>query len=337
MTSETSCGRRAFLGGVVALASGAGALPALAKSAPRRIDVHYHVAPPAWSDALNSRHIMQPQWNGWSVARAVEDVDRDGVAQSMISITTPGVYFGNAAEARKLARDCNEFAAKMRADHPGRFGIFAATPMPDIDGTLAEIAYALDEMKADGIGLLTSYGDKWLGDPAFSPVLAELNRRKAILYTHPSVANCCRNLIPGVPASIIEYGTDTTRAIAQLVFSGEAQRYPDIRFIFSHAGGTMPFLQHRFVAQANEPKAVPGVLAALERFYYDTAQTSFAAPMAALRRVVPVSRILFGTDYPYRNAGDTARELRQSRVFPPQELEAVDYANARALLGGART
>jgi len=336
MTNRVAYARREVLAGMAAFGVGFAGMPARAKTGAQRIDVHYHIAPPEWSSALEARHIMQPQWNGWSVAKAVEDMDRDGVALSMVSITTPGVWFGDAAGAGKLARICNDFAARMRADHPGRFGIFAAVPMPDIDGTLAEIAYALDELKVDGIGLLTSYGDKWLGDPAFSPVMAELHRRKALLYTHPTAANCCRNLIASLPAPMIEYGTDTTRAIGQLAFGGEAQRYPDIRMIFSHAGGTMPFLYHRFLSQASAPKAAPGALDQLRRFYYDTAQASHAAPMAALRRVVPMSHILFGTDYPYRTAGDTARELRASGIFKAREIEAVEHANARALLASAK-
>lgn len=336
MTTGALCGRRAILAGMAAFGAGFAALPSVAKSAAQRIDVHYHIAPPAWADALNARHLMQPQWKGWSVAKAVEDMDRDGVALSIVSITTPGVYFGDATEARKLARACNDFAAQMRADHPGRFGIFAAVPMPDIDGTLAEIAYALDDIKADGIGFLTSYQDKWLGDPAFSPVMDELNRRKALVYTHPTTANCCRNLIASIPPPVIEYGTDTTRAIAQLVFSGEAQRHPDLRMIFSHAGGTMPFLYYRFVGQANSPGAAPHALAELRRFYYDTAQASLAPPMAALRRVAPVSHILFGTDYPYRSPADTAQELRRSGVFSAAEIAAVERANAHALLTGIR-
>jgi 6-methylsalicylate decarboxylase len=336
MANDVSCGRRGVLAGMTVCGAGLCAWPAFGKSAAQRVDVHYHIAPPAWADVLNARHIMQPQWSGWSVAKAVEDMDRDGIALSMVSITTPGVWFGDATEARKLARTCNEFAAKMRVDHPNRFGIFATLPMPDIDSTLAEIAYALDDLKADGIGLLTSYGDKWLGDPAFSPVMGELNRRKALVYTHPTAANCCRNLIASLPVPVIEYGTDTTRAIGQLVFGGEAQRHPDIRMIFSHAGGTMPFLYHRFVSQAQSPGAAPGALAELRRFYYDTAQASLAPPMAALRRIAPISHILFGTDYPYRSAGDTARELRHSGVFSAPEIEAVEHANARALLAGAR-
>ncbi len=301
-----------------------------------RIDVHYHVAPPAWSDALRKRGIMHPAWNGWSVAKAVEDMDRDGVARSIVSVTTPGVWFGDAAEARSLSRACNEFAAKIRADHPGRFGIFAAVPMPDIDGTLAEISYALDELKADGIGLLTSYGDKWLGDPAFSPVMAELNRRRAVVYTHPTAADCCRNLIKGLPPFVVEYGADTTRAIAQMVFGGEAQRHPDLRMIFSHGGGAMPFLYSRFVMQSKSPDAPPDALDWLPRFYYDTAAAALAPPLAALRSVVPVSQILFGTDYPYATAGEIARQLRESGVFDASEIAAIEQTNPQQLLAGAR-
>jgi predicted TIM-barrel fold metal-dependent hydrolase len=310
-------------------------------SKPHRIDVHYHIAPPAWSALLNERHIMQPAWNGWSPAKAVEDMDRDGVATSIVSVTTPGVWFGNAEQARRLARDCNDFAAKMRSDYPGRFGIFAALPLPDTEGSLREIEYALDTLKADGIGLLTSYGDKWLGDAAYAPVFEELNRRKAIVYTHPTVADCCRNLSIGLPPPVIEYGTDTSRAVANIVFGGAARRYPNVRLIFSHAGGTVPFLIERFVLQARNPAAaanVPGgVEATLRRFYYDTAQAAMAAPMAALRRVVPVSQILFGTDYPYRTAAEHATELRQSRVFNTKEIAAIERDNALRLLAGQAT
>ena len=336
--------RREILGGLGALgASLAIGGPARARPRPaaRRIDVHYHIAPPPWADALSARHIMQPAWNGWSPAKAVEDMDRDGVALSLVSITTPGVWFGDAVKARDLARQCNDFAAKMRSDHPQRFGIFAAIPLPDTEGSLREIEYALDHLKTDGIGLLTSYGDKWLGDAVYAPVFEELNRRKAVVYTHPTAANCCRNLPTGVGPAVIEYGADTSRAIAQLVFGGAAQRYANIRFIFSHAGGAVPFLIERFVVTGREPaamKSLPhGPEEVLRRFYYDTAQAAMAPPMAALRKVAPVSHILFGTDYPYRTAAEHAKELRQSHVFSPTELQAIEHGNAAKLLsrGGA--
>lgn len=308
------------------------------EAAARRIDVHYHIAPPAWAAVLGARQ-MQRAWNGWSPAKAVEDMDRDGVERAIVSITTPGVWRGDAASSRRLARECNDFAAKMRSDYPGRFGIFAAIPLPDTDGSLAEIAHALDTLKADGIGLLTSYGDKWLGDEAFATVFAELNRRKAVVYTHPTVADCCRNIATGVAPSLIEYGTDTSRAIAQIVFGGTARRFPDIRLIFSHAGGTVPFLIERFVIAArNKATAanVPdGPEAALRRFYYDTAQAAMAAPMAALRTIVPVSQILFGTDYPYRSAAEHASELREARIFSAAEIAAIERDNALHLLARA--
>jgi 6-methylsalicylate decarboxylase len=306
------------------------------RSQPRRIDVHYHIAPPAWAALLSERRVMQPAWKDWSPAKAVADMDRDGVERSIVSVTTPGVWFGDADQARRLARECNDFAAKMRSDHPGRFGIFAAIPLPDRDGSLREIEYALDTLKADGIGLLTSYDDKWLGDAAFAPVFEELNRRKAVVYTHPTVPNCCRNLSTGLSPALIEYGTDTTRAVAQLVFGGAAQKYPDLRLIFSHAGGAVPFLIERFIVAARAPDmaaALPqGPEEVLRRFYYDTAQAAMAPPMAALRRVVPVSHILFGTDYPYRTAAEHAKELRQSRVFNAKEIAAIERDNALELL-----
>lgn len=301
----------------------------------RRIDTHYHVAPPAWIEAMDRRNLMAQQWDGWSVAKAIEDMDRDGVARSIVSITLPGVWFGDAREARALARACNDYMAKLRADHPGRFGIFAAVPMPDIDGTLAEIAYALDELKADGIGFLTSYRDKWFGDPAFAPVMEELDRRGAIAYIHPTVADCCRGLTPNVHPMLIEYGADTTRAIAQTVFGGEAHRHPNLRLIFSHGGGAMPFVYQRFISHARHPGTPPDALAALRRFYYDTAAAAIAPPMLALRQVVPISQILFGTDYPYGPAGTVARQLRESGVFNADEIAAIEYGNAEKLLAGA--
>ena len=340
---RTSVSRRNFLSrsaaslGLATLAAPAGAPFALAQTEkPRLIDVHYHIAPPAWSAALSTRNELRGVWEHWSVAKAIEDMDRDGVERAMTSITTPGVRFAGT-DAVRLARECNEFAAKMRSDHPRRFGMFAVLPLPDIDASLAEIAYAMDTLKADGIGLLTSYGDKWLGHPAFDPVFAELNRRKVLIYTHPTEANCCRNLLPGVPSAVIEYGTDTSRAITEIVFGGTAKRYPDMRIIFSHAGGTLPFLVERVMflermqgASLKPPKG--GAVAALRNFYYDTAQAAMAAPMAALRQVAPLSHILYGTDYPYRTAGETFSELAQSHMFTAAELPAVERGNALALL-----
>src|SRR2546429_1684639 len=189
---------------------------------------------------------------------------------------------------------------------PRRFGVFASLPLPNIEASLREIEYAFGTLKADGVGLFTSYGSKWLGDPSFNPVFEELNRRNAVVYTHPNTANCCRNLIPNLGDGAIEWGTDTTRAIAQMIFGGAAARYPNVRMIFSHGGGTMPFLVERFTNMAKSPQLAPkfpdGFRGAAGKFYYDTAQASNPAAMSALSKVVPISQIVFGTDFPFRNS-----------------------------------
>ena len=272
----------------------------------------------------------------WTSEKSIADMDKAGVATALTSITTPALRFLDDPGARKVARECNEYSAKLAAEGKGRFGTFAAMPMPYVEATLQEIAYALDTLKADGIGLLTSYGDKWLGDPAFTPVMEELNRRKAVVYTHPTTADCCGNLIPDVPDSTIEWGTDTTRTIASLVFSGTASRLRDVTFIFSHGGGTLPFLTERFqrLPQANKNVAARlpnGVEAELRRFYYDTAQAAHPYALASLTKLIPISQIVFGTDYPYRTAADHVKGLTYFG-FSAADLMAIDRGNALRLM-----
>jgi predicted TIM-barrel fold metal-dependent hydrolase len=344
--SGTKLSRRHFMRGMTGAAAvavvGLGRPPgAVAQGAepakPFRIDVHHHLSPPTYVAASNASNFGDPPMKNWTPARSLEDMDEAGVAVAMLSVTTPALNFTSGEIARKLARECNDYAAKLIADHPGRFGSFAVVPLTDIEGSLREIAYALDTLKVDGIGLMTSYGDKWLGDPSFLPVMEELNRRKAVVYTHPTVANCCINLVRTQQPVMIEFGTDTTRTIADIVFSGNAQKFRDISWIFSHAGGTMPFLIERFVRNAFlDPKAkatVPdGTLAELRRFYYDTAQTSNKGSMAALSAIIPVSQIVFGTDYPYRTSIDHVKGLREAGVFTDEQLASIERGNALKLL-----
>src|SRR5579863_8316803 len=204
-------------------------------------------------------------------------MDQNEVATSIVSISPPGIWFGDVQSARALARKCNEYAAQLVRDYPGRFGFFASAPLPDNEGSLTEIAYALDVLKADGIIFLTSYGDKWPGDPAYAPVFEELNRRKAVVYFHPTTPNCCGNLMPA-PAgpATIEWPVDTARAILSLLYSGSLVRYPNIRFIFSHAGGALPALSVRianFVKRDRKAAsyAPQGAVAEFNKLFYDTA------------------------------------------------------------------
>ena len=344
--------RRNFLAGGAALGLGAaarglGAAAALgrvagasAQPAPpvakTRIDVHHHFIPPFHVDSMMApgRRTGAPPPK-WSPALSLEDMDKSGIVTSILSIAQPGVWYGNnVEEARTLARRLNEYGATMVKDHPGRFGLFACLAPPDVPGSLKEIEYAFDVLKADGIGLLTSYQDKYLGEPAFAPIYEELNRRKAVIYVHPTTPDCCRGLVPGIPPGSIEYATDSTRTIAHLVFSGTATKFPDIRWIFSHSGGTLPFLTGRFVRLAEErkPAHLPnGPLPEFQKFNYELAQGNTAGQIAALTRMVPVSQVLYGTDYPFRDGAEVNRGIADWG-FAAVDLRAVEYENARKLL-----
>ena len=329
--------RATFLGGLTACGAGMALAPGPGTAQTRkRIDVHYHYAPPVWLTAAKAvSPAGQQVWDTWSTQRAVSDLDQSGVAKALLSISSPGLFFGDAAAADRLARACNEYAATMVAEHPGRFGTFLALPLPDIEASLREVAYGFDTLKADGVGLFTSYGGKLLGDPVFAPLFEELDRRKAVIFVHPTSPACCANLVPGIADANIEYATDTTRAIVRMIFSGSSRRYPNIRMIWSHAGGTLPFLDFRFIREAALDRyktLLPdGFLFEARRFYYDTAQAANAAPMSALLKTVPLSHIVFGTDYPYLSIRENVDGLKATGVFSPADLATLDN-NAAALL-----
>src|SRR5262245_35258555 len=334
--------RRSVLSGFAAVAAStlAPAAPAIGQSSSdfaarptRIIDVHRHFVPPGYQvdrtrTWLNERSTTE---------RQLEDMDRSGVALAVMSVSVLSFESRDHADARRFSRLANEFAAKLRSDHPGRFGNFACMPFPDIDGTLREIEYALDTLKADGVHLQTNYDDKFLGDPIFAPVFDELNRRGAVLYTHPTSHPCCVRIVPGLRDADIEYGTNTTRAIAKMVFSGASRRYPNMRVIWSHAGGTMPFLVRRFIKRVHEsPEYEPilpeGFVPEAQKFYYDCAQGPDAPAMASLKAVVPVSQILLGTDWPHLTTQEHVTGLQQSGVFSESELQMIERDNALRLM-----
>ena len=324
--------RREFLASMVGGA--ATGLQTVTRPSAVRIDIHHHITPPALIQAWGAQRMGGASAN-WTVAKALEEMERGGVSAGMSSIAPAGDPFNDPSNAVRLCRECNDYSARLAADHRGRFGVFASLPLPNIEASLREIDYAFGTLKADGVGLFTSYGDKWLGDAAFNPVFEELNRRNAIVYTHPNTANCCRNLLPGVGDGAIEWGTDTTRAITQMIFGGAAARYPNVKMIFSHGGGTMPFLVERFVGMARSAQMAPkfpnGFEGAASKFYYDTAQVANPAAMSALTKVIPVSQIVFGTDYPFRTAAEHVKGLKECGVFSASDLQAIDQ-NALKLL-----
>jgi 6-methylsalicylate decarboxylase len=380
MSESRAFDRRRFLTGIAAAGAGAmlarcsGAAPEQAAApaaqpsntaalmdvaAGRRIDVHNHFTSPGWFKELEAANLVPSARKGWNPAKTIEAMDKSGTATSLLSTGQAGGAFtperlkqrgvtpAQAAEAiRRLAREANEYGTKMATDHPGRFVLMASLPMPDLDASLKELEYALDTLKAGGAFLPTSFVDKYIGEPAFTPLLEELNRRKVTVYTHPTDAACCIGIIPKLPPNTIEYGTDTTRMIMSLIVNDVPNKFRDITWIFSHAGGTMPFLVERIVGSrgqlaetlTNEAER-DSKLDQLRRFYYDTAQTANPVAMTALKQVAGMDRIVFGTDYPYSTMVDHVEGLARCGSFDAQELERLYRGNSERFLpqGGAPT
>jgi len=299
-----------------------------------RIDTHHHISSPGFIAAITARKTGQRPLMEWTPEKSLAEMDKAGVQTAVMSTSEPGVWFGDNEAARSLARECNEYGAKLISDHPGRFGMFTTVPLPDIDGCLREIEYGMDTLKLDGIGMMTSYIGKYLGDPMFTPVMEELNRRKAIVYFHPFRAECCKDLQPELGTAVIELGTDTTRNIASLLFSGTASKYPEIRFIFSHGGGTAPYLMNRFVTVMQRPdiaaRLPKGLLYEVQKFYYDTAMFFNPNSWPTFKKVVPVSQMLYGTDYPFVTPYDVAKGLDDCGLSRA-ERRAIDRENALRL------
>jgi predicted TIM-barrel fold metal-dependent hydrolase len=269
----------------------------------------------------------------WTPQTTIAEMDEGGVATSILSVGDPGVWFGDNGKARALARECNDFAAKMMSDYPGRFGLFAVLPLPDVDGALKEIEYAFDTLHADGVGILSSYQGDYLGNPKFAPLMDELNRRKAVVYTHPLCAACASQpaLVDGQNRGV-EFVIDTTRTILSVLVNGTVTRCPDIKFIWSHGGGTVPFITSRLNGAAT--KLPKGLIYELQKFYYDTAQAFNPYTLPSFKKLVPTSHILFGTDFPLGggSAAIVAKGLAENGGFTTAEMRAIDRDNALALL-----
>jgi len=329
--------RREFLARLAAVgtavfipkAKAAAQTPSTSSARPYRIDTHHHFASPGFIAEITARKTGQRALMEWTPAKSIEDMDKGGVDASILSISEPSVWFGDDAAARKLARECNDYGAKVMADYPGRFGLFATLPLPDVDGALHEIEYAFDVLHADGACVMTSYQGKYLGDPAFAPVMDELNRRKAVVYCHPFRAACCQSLLPSGAGVGSELVNDTTRTITSVLYSATVVRCPDIRFIWSHGGGTVPYITGRLGAAAQRlPK---GLIYELQKFYYDTAQAFNPYTLPSFKKLAPVSHILFGTDFPFVTAEATAKGLSENGEFSDSELRAIERENALGL------
>jgi predicted TIM-barrel fold metal-dependent hydrolase len=359
-STKTGCpSRREALTGLAAMVTSAfargGELSAQGRSGTQAIDIHHHLFA---RDAVNA---LQANFdNGapgplrleWTPAKSLEAMDRAGVRTAMLSCNIP---FGDDPVAvhdrvLRVTREMNDYGARLVSEYSGRFGLLATLPLPDVDASLREIEYAFETLKADGVALLTNYGTRWLGDDAFQPVFDELNGRRAVVYTHPVTAPCCHDLLPGTGSQVMEWNTDTSRAIWNVINDGElapprvstATRCPNVTFIWSHAGGTLLGLIQRFLGTASSAEGLAGTPAPnsrlfhLRRFYYDTAASANPIQMKALKSLVGASQIVFGSDFPFLSPLDTLQGL-QGSGFTPDDIRQVERENALRLFPRLRT
>jgi predicted TIM-barrel fold metal-dependent hydrolase len=303
-----------------------------------RIDVHQHVVPPFWAEALPEHGGDPSGWASptWTPENAIDFMDSQGIAMGVLSLTAPGVTSWSGAERRDIARRVNEYTASLVAKRPDRFGNFVTLPLPDVEGALAELERAFRDLKADGIILLSNYEGRYLGDPAFEELWRELDRRKAVAFVHPGKPAIA--IIDGIPSPIVDYPFDTTRTAVQLVLNGVTARYKQVRIILSHAGGFLPYAADRFAELApavrTDVQATADLLESFHSFYFDTALSSSPASLLALQSFARPGHILYGSDFPYAPASVVASFTAQLGAFEDlsrQARAAIDNGGARKL------
>lgn len=269
------------------------------------VDVHAHFVTESYVAAARSAGIEHPDgmpgWPAWSVARQLDLMERSGIEKSYLSISSPGVHFGDDGAARALAREVNEFGARVRREHPERFGHLASLPLPDVEGSLAEAAHALDELGADGVAVETNHHGRYLGDPRFEPLWEDLDRRAAVVFVHPTSPPHADDLSLGRPRPMLEFLFDTARTASDLVLRGVLTRHPRIRWVLTHGGGALPLLADRMdlfsAVLGDGSRDTPSALEQLGRLWYDLAGTPFPRQVPALEAAFGTDRLLYGSDY----------------------------------------
>jgi predicted TIM-barrel fold metal-dependent hydrolase len=305
------------------------------------IDVHFHLIPQFYRDAVYEAGGGPAigRYPEWTPTLALELMDKHGIAVAITSIAQPGVGFLPPDQTADFARRCNDYAAELIAQHPKRFGCFGLLPMHASETAIAEARYCLETVRFDGISLFASYGEHFLGDPVFDPVLSYLDSHHAAVHIHPGLHPTSKALALPWPGFMIEYPFDTTRAAVNLLFSGALERFPNIRFILSHAGGTLPFLAWRLsvapmIDKRLKQRSRAEIFAALKTFWYDNALAGGAAPFGALSRIAAPERIVFGSDWPFCNDRVVAEEVADFTApdfLPSEAIASIGRTNALAL------
>jgi 6-methylsalicylate decarboxylase len=307
----------------------------------KRIDVHHHLIPPPYLKELDRLGIKDSGGKAlpkWSPKDSIDVMDANYIQLAILSLSTPGVYFGNRADTEKLARVCNEYAKEVCEQNPSRFGFFAVLPMPFTDAATKEAIYALDHLGAQGVILLANTDGKYLGQPEFEELMAELNKRSAIVFVHPNTPPDTDKLGLNEPAFLIEFLCDTTRAAVNLILKGVMERHSNIKWILAHSGGFLPYAAWRVALANGMPefiRHVPhGVMHYIKQFYFDTALSPSPYSLASLKELVDPSHILFGSDFPFAPAALVNVEtqtLDQSTVFEKATSDQFRNSNALAL------
>jgi len=315
----------------------------------KKIDVHHHITPAEYVNKLASIGITESlgqPFPKWSPEKSLSFMKKIGIDIAMMSISTPGVYFRDDNFSRDFARMCNEYMAVIKSKYPNNFGGFASIPLPDVQGAINELKYCIDELKLDGVCLFTHYKGKYLGDKYFEDFFKELNKKKAVVYIHPTDPTNQYDPKLKIRNSLIEAPFETTRAVANLMFTGTLDRNPDIKYILSHGGGTIPYLAWRvalieYLQEDKKPPIFKSIydflikggpetgLRILKEMYYDTALTTSPSALKALHEFVGAKGIVFGTDYPFgaKFAQKLAKDLRQYPGFSEEDFRSVDYNN----------
>ncbi len=318
------------------------------------IDLHHHLVPTFYVKSLAEKGITElsgipiPTYNP---EECLKDMDKVGIDKAILSIPASGLHIKNNGFFTGLARETNEFLAKMKQEYPTRFGALASMPLPNIDASFAELDFAMDELHLDGVVLLTNTDGLYLGDPELEEFFAELNRRKAVVFVHPDDPPFADMKKPDVPVVHIEWPFDTTRAVANMVYTGALDRYQKIRFILPHGGGAVPYLAWRIsileYRQRDKVKMLRSLydlilrkqgpatgLKLLKNMYYDTTAVTTPSSLRTLKELLDPSHIVLGTDLgaaPRLMASLVLSDLKGSDVFDEEDLRAIARKGALEL------
>ncbi|KAA9160749.1 amidohydrolase [Amycolatopsis acidicola] len=313
----------------------------------RRIDTHQHLVPPHYAEWMRDKGIRPGGVDlpSWSPSAALKFMDGHGIQTGILSLSTPGVYFGDAAEARRWAREINEYTAGVVTGRPDRFGFFATLTLPDVEGALTEAEYALGTLNADGIVLLANNDGRYLGDPGFEPLLKFLHDRQATVFVHPGELPAPE--VPGIPTFTADFLLDTTRTAISLILSGAMAKYPGIKLILAHAGGFVPYISYRILLTMMSTKnkaqqawtlldrkhQVPRQLAVLRQFYYDIALSSSPAALPSLLAVADPDHITYGSDFPFAPAPAVTFLNKTYEQYPLEDNQraAIDRGNSEKI------